>query len=82
MQLWSCSSQRLSTAKQEWTVPVEWICAIGEVAFYAGIASVFFHYYWGAGAAFLVTSSLVAYIGWAQLKPYVTSEERPGEKQN
>jgi hypothetical protein len=24
----------------------------------------------------------VAYIGWAQLKPYVASEERPGEKQN
>jgi hypothetical protein len=56
--------------EQEWTGPVEWISAIGEVAFYAGIA-------------FLVTSSLVAYIGWAQLKPYVASEEeRPGEKQN
>jgi len=35
-----------------------------------------------AGVAFLVTSSLVAYIGWAQLKPYVTSEEHPREKQN
>ncbi len=70
-------------AAQEWNVRVEWISAIGEVAFYAGIASVFFHYHWGAGAAFLVTSSLVAYIGWAQLKPYVTSEkERPGEKKN
>ena len=68
--------------EQEWTGPVEWISAIGEVAFYAGIASVFFHYHWGVGAAFLVTSSLVAYIGWAQLKPYVTSGERPGEKQN
>ena len=53
------------------------------MAFYAGIASVFFHYHWGAGVAFLVTSCLVAYIGWAQLKPYVTSEkERPGEKEN
>jgi membrane protein implicated in regulation of membrane protease activity len=52
------------------------------VAFYAGIASVFFYYHWGAGVAFLVTSTLVAYIGWAQLKPYVASEERPGEKQN
>src|SRR3712207_5042021 len=69
-------------AEREWTVPVEWISAIGEVAFYAGIASVFFHYHWGAGVAFLATSSLVAYIGWAQLKPYVTSEERPGEKQS
>jgi hypothetical protein len=69
-------------AKQEWSVPVEWISAIGEVAFYAGIASVFFYYHWGAGIAFLVTSSLVAYIGWAQLKPYVSSGERPGEKQN
>src|ERR687894_1120238 len=69
-------------AQQEWPAPVEWISAIGEVAFYAGIASVFFHYHWGAGVAFLVTSTLVAYIGWAQLKPYVTSEERPGEKQN
>jgi uncharacterized membrane protein YbaN (DUF454 family) len=69
-------------AEQEWTAPVEWISAIGEVAFYAGIASVFFHYHWGVGVAFLVTSSLVAYIGWAQLKPYVTSGERPGEKQN
>jgi uncharacterized membrane protein YbaN (DUF454 family) len=70
-------------AEQEWTAPVEWISAIGEVAFYAGIASVFFHYHWGAAVAFLVTSSLVAYIGWAQLKPYVTSaEERPDEKQN
>jgi hypothetical protein len=69
--------------EQEWTAPVEWISAIGEVAFYAGIASVFFHYHWGVGVAFLVASSLVAYIGWAQLKPYVTSaEERPGEKQN
>ncbi len=35
-------------AEREWTVPVEWISAIGEVAFYAGIASVFFHYHWGA----------------------------------
>ena len=69
-------------AEQEWTAPVEWISAIGEVAFYAGIASVFFHYHWGVGAAFLVTSSLVAYIGWAQLKPYVTSEDRSGKKQN
>lgn len=69
-------------AEQEWTAPVEWISAIGEVAFYAGIASVFFHYHWGVGVAFLVASSLVAYIGWAQLKPYVTSGERPGEKQN
>jgi hypothetical protein len=69
--------------EQEWTGPVEWISASGEVAFYAGIESVFFHYHWGAGVAFLVTSSLVAYIGWAQLKPYVVSEEeRPGEKQN
>jgi hypothetical protein len=68
-------------AQQEW--PVEWISASGEVAFYAGIASVFFHYHWGAGVAFLVTCSLVTYIGWSQLKPYVTSEEeRPGEKQN
>jgi hypothetical protein len=69
-------------AEQEWTGPVEWISAIGEVAFYAGIASVFFHYHWGAGVAFMVTSGLVAYIGWAQLKPYVTSEKRPGEKQD
>ena len=70
-------------AQQEWNVRVEWISVIGEVAFYAGIASVFFHYHWVAGVAFLVTSSLVAYIGWAQLKPYVASEEeRPGEKQN
>ena len=69
-------------AEQEWTGPVEWISASGEVAFYAGIASVFFHYHWGVGVAFLVASSLVAYIGWAQLKPYVTSGERPGEKQN
>jgi hypothetical protein len=69
-------------AEQEWTAPVEWISAIGEVAFYAAIASVFFRYHWGAGVAFLVTSTLVAYIGWAQLKPYVASEERPGEKQN
>src|SRR5688500_897720 len=61
--------------EQEWPGPVEWISAIGEVAFYAGIASVFFHYHWGVGVAFLVTSSLVAYIGWAQLKPYVVSEE-------
>src|ERR671910_3675039 len=68
--------------EQEWSAPVEWISAIGEVAFYAGIASVFFHYHWGAGLAFLAASSLVAYIGWAQLKPYVVSEERPGEKQN
>ena len=68
--------------EQEWTGPVEWISAIGEVAFYAGIASVFFHYHWGAGVAFLVTSGLVAYIGWAQLKPYVTSEDRPGERHN
>jgi hypothetical protein len=67
-------------AEQEWNVRVEWISAIGEVAFYAGIASVFFHYHWGAGVAFLVTSGLVAYFGWAQLKPYVTSEERPDEK--
>jgi hypothetical protein len=70
-------------AEQEWSAPVEWISAIGEVAFYAGIASVFFHYHWGAAVAFLVTSSLVAYIGWAQLKPYVGSEEeRPGQKHN
>src|ERR671921_2438973 len=69
-------------AEQEWTSPVEWISASGQVAVHAGIASVFFHYHWGVGAAFLVTSSLVAYIGWAQLKPYVTSGERPGEKQN
>jgi hypothetical protein len=69
-------------AEQEWTAPVEWISAIGEVAFYAGIASVFFHYHWGVGVAFLVASSLVAYIGWTQLKPYVVSEERPGKKQN
>src|ERR671920_1280174 len=69
-------------ADQEWNVRVEWISAIGEVAFYAGIASVFFHYHWGAGVAFLVTSGLVAYIGWAQLKPYVSSEERPEERHN
>ena len=70
-------------AEHEWAVRVEWISAIGEVAFYAGIASVFFHYHWGAAVAFLVTSSLVAYIGWAQLKPYVGSEEeRPGQKHN
>ena len=72
-------------AEQEWAGPVEWISAIGEVAFYAGIAGVFFHYHWGAGVAFLLTlltSSLVAYIGWAQLKPYISSEERPEEKQN
>jgi hypothetical protein len=69
-------------AQQEWTAPVEWISAIGEVAFYAGIASVFFHYHWGAGVAFLLTSGLVSYIGWAQLKPYVSPEERPEEKQN
>ena len=69
-------------AEQEWSAPVEWISAIGEVAFYAGIASVFLHYHWGAGVAFLVTCSLVAYIGWSQLKPYVTSEEYPREKQN
>jgi hypothetical protein len=70
-------------AEQEWSAPVEWISASGEVAFYAGIASVFFHYHWGAGVAFLAASSLVTYIGWTQLKPYVASEEeRPGEKQN
>jgi hypothetical protein len=69
-------------AEQEWNVRVEWISAIGEVAFYAGIASVFFHYHWAAGVAFLITSGLVSYIGWAQLKPYVSSEERPEEKQN
>jgi hypothetical protein len=71
-------------AEQEWPGPVEWISAIGEVAFYAGIASVFFHYHWGAGVAFLITSGLVSYIGWAQLKPYIASEEErpPGEKQN
>src|ERR687896_1234086 len=69
-------------AEQEWNVRVEWISAIGEVAFYAGIASVFFHYHWGAGVAFLISSGLASYIGWAQLKPYVTSGERPGEKQN
>jgi uncharacterized membrane protein YbaN (DUF454 family) len=70
-------------AEQEWTAPVEWISAVGEVTFYAGIASVFFHYHWGAGIAFLVTGSLVAYIGWTQLKPYVASaEERPGEKRD
>src|SRR5918997_6992302 len=70
-------------AEQEWSAPVEWISAIGEVAFYAGIASVFFHYHWGVGVAFLATSSLVTYIGWDQIKVYVVSkEERPGEKQN
>ena len=70
-------------AQQEWNVRVEWISAIGEVAFYAGIASVFFHYHWGAGVAFLISSGLASYIGWAQLKPYVASEEeRPDEKQN
>ena len=69
-------------AEQEWSVPVEWISAIGEVTFYAGIASVFFHYHWIAGVAFLATSGLVAYFGWAQLKPYVTSEDRPGEKED
>src|SRR5918993_4732749 len=69
-------------AEQEWTAPVEWISAVGEVTFYVGIASVFFHYHWGAGIAFLVTGSLVAYIGWAQLKPYVASEDRSGEKHN
>jgi uncharacterized membrane protein YbaN (DUF454 family) len=69
--------------EQEWSAPVEWISAIGEVAFYAGIASVFFHYHWGAAVAFLLTCSLVAFIGWAQLKPYVVSEEeRPTEKHN
>ena len=68
--------------EQEWSAPVEWISATGEVAFYAGIASVFFHYHWGVGVAFLVTSGLAAYIGWAQLKPYVTSDERTSEKQN
>ncbi len=66
--------------EREWNVRVEWISAIGEVAFYAGIASVFFHYHWGAGVAFMVTSGLVASIGWAQLKPYVASEERPDEE--
>jgi hypothetical protein len=40
-------------AEQEWTGPVEWISAIGEVAFYAGIASVFFHYHWGSGSSVL-----------------------------
>jgi hypothetical protein len=69
-------------AEQEWSVPVEWISAIGEVTFYAGIASVFFHYHWIAGVAFLAISGLVAYFGWAQLKPYVTSKDRPGEKQD
>ena len=69
-------------ADQEWAVPVEWVSATGEVAFCAGIGSVFFHYHWGAGVAFLVTSGLVAYIGWAQLKPYVTSDEPTSEKQN
>jgi hypothetical protein len=70
-------------AEQEWTAPIEWISASGEVAFYAGIASVFFHYHWGVGVAFLVTSSLVAYIGWDQIKLYVVSEEeRPSKKQN
>src|ERR671916_336696 len=69
-------------AQQEWTAPGAWVSAIGEGAFYVGIASVFFHYHWGAGVAFLVTCSLVAYIGWSQLKPYVTSEEHPREKQN
>src|ERR671913_2320211 len=69
-------------AEQEWAVRVEWISATGEGAFYAGIASVFFHYHWGVGVAFLVTSGLAAYIGWAQLKPYVTSDERTSEKQN
>jgi hypothetical protein len=70
-------------AQQEWNVRVEWISAFGEVAFYAGIASVFFHYHWGAGVAFLISSGLASYIGWAQLKPYVASEEeRPDEKQN
>jgi membrane protein implicated in regulation of membrane protease activity len=69
-------------AEQEWNVRVEWISATGEVTFYAGIASVFFHYHWGAGVAFLVTSGVVAYIGWAQLKPYVTSEERSGEEKD
>src|ERR671913_1346809 len=69
-------------AEQEWAVRVEWISATGEGAVYAGIASVFFHYHWGVGVAFLVTSGLAAYIGWAQLKPYVTSDERTSEKQN
>src|SRR5918999_1810370 len=59
-------------AGQEWGVPVEWISAIGEVTFYAGIASVFFHYHWIAGVAFLVTSGLAAYFGWAHLKPYIS----------
>jgi hypothetical protein len=67
-------------AGQEWTAPVEWISALGEVTFYAAIASVFFHYHWIAGVAFLVTSGLVAYFGWAQLKPYVAAEDRPGER--
>src|SRR5215217_2450890 len=53
--------------EQEWPGPVEWISAIGEVAFYASIASVFFHYHWGAGVAFLISSGLVYFIGWAQL---------------
>jgi hypothetical protein len=69
-------------ADQEWAVPLEWVSATGEVAFCAGIASVFFHYHWGAGVVFLITGGLVAYIGWAQLKPYVTSEDRPGERHN
>jgi hypothetical protein len=69
-------------AEHEWNVRVEWISAFGEVTFYAGIASVFFHYHWGVGVAFMVTSGLVAYIGWAQLKPYISSEERPEEKRN
>jgi hypothetical protein len=69
-------------AQQEWNVRVEWISAVGEVAFCAGIASVFFHYHWVGGVAFLISSGLVSYIGWAQLKPYVSWEERPDEKQN
>jgi hypothetical protein len=36
----------------------------------------------GSGSSVLGTSGLMAYIGWGQLKPYVTSEERPDEKQN
>jgi hypothetical protein len=69
-------------AEHEWNVRVEWISAFGEVTFYAGIASVFFHYHWGVGVAFMATCGLVAYIGWAQLKPYVSSEECPEEKRN
>src|SRR5688500_20208716 len=60
-------------AEQEWPAPVEWISAIGEVAFYAGIASVFLHYHWGAGVVFLVASRWVASVEWAHLKTDVTS---------